>query len=394
MKLIVDTKSFIDAVSWSTKAFDSKEDKAYVALHVEDNGTGYLSHTNVSSHMKCALNIISVEFEEGEGDKAKLALDGAYIKRLASSLGDHLLPLQIEKDLSNPKTSLKISRAYENFTVPLLDTKVGETPRYLELGEVSEVEFFDTLQRIAKLADTVNAGSAPVIGTVDIKLNKDDNTIKFMATDRYALGEIVIDFNALDVDEIFFEKNKNLLLPAERASLISPSKGQTEEIKLIHDAKSNKFGYVFPDGRVALFSLSTADPLAYESLKQDALKTDSSVLLSTQELKKAISIVSNLAYDESSIVFNITSEGLTVSDSKGTNTLKVSVGNVDNLEDNDEVNVKFLRSVINEIFNPIATSRFNFKWKSESKNTFILEPVADDDSIVDNVFALASSYQG
>lgn len=387
MKTVVDTKSFIDAVTWITKSVDNKDEKAYVALHIDENGTGFLSNTNGSSHMKSPIEILSVDFEGDDATSATLALEARYIQRLASSLGGHLVPLEITKVLDDPKTSLTIKRASEKFTVPILDVRVGRTPEYISLGEVSDVEFFDTLKRLAKLTDAVNAGIVPVIGTVDVKLDKETSSITLMATDRYALGEVVVDFTPLDSGDEFYESEKHLLLPHDRAVLISPSKGEIENISLIYEKKSEKFGYEFPDGRVALFSLSTAEPLVYEGIKKGALNTTSSVLLNVQDVKNAIGVISNLAYDESVIYFSINKNGLTITDSKKSNTLKVNIEEHDGLED-DDFTVQFTRSVINEIFSPIATNRFNLKWSDNAK-PFILQPVFDDDTVADNVFALA-----
>lgn len=384
MQLVVDTKSFVEAVSWVAKTLDTKDDKSYIALVVNADGEGYLSHTNGLSYIKSPLQIDKIELEDDEKE-VKLALGAQYTKRLASTLRDHGTSLTFSKDLNNPRTSLTVKRPQENYTIPLVEARIGAEPQYEIIGSVSDGEYFDTLNRLAKLTDPANAGVLPVIGTVDVKLDSDAKTITVMATDRYALGEIVIPFVPSTGAE-FFGKNKNLLIPEERASMITPSKGSVDNIELIFEAKSQKFGYTFPDGRIALFALSTAEPLAYGVIKTNASATEGKALVSLVELKNAISSISSLVYDETNIQVTISEKGLIVSDIHETNTLRVTISEATEIE--DPIVVRFSRSILNEALGPIATNRFNLKWKDE-KSAFILEPVFDDDTVADNVFLLA-----
>jgi DNA polymerase III sliding clamp (beta) subunit (PCNA family) len=384
MQLVVDTKSFADAVSWVAKTLDTKDDKSYIALVVNADGEGYLSHTNGLSYIKSPLQIDRIELEDDE-DGVKLALGAQYTKRLASTLRDHTAPLTFSKDLNNPRTSLTVKRPQENYTIPLVEARIGAEPKYEVIGSVSDGEYFDTLNRLAKLTDPANAGVLPVIGTVDVRLDPDEKTITVMATDRYALGEIVIPFVPSPGAE-FFGENKNLLIPEERASMISPSKGSVDNIELIFENKSSKFGYTFPDGRIALFALSTAEPLAYGVIKKSASGTEGSALISLVELKNAIASISSLVYDETNIQLTISEKGLIISDIHETNALRVTLSEATAID--EPIIVRFSRSILNEALGPIATNRFNLKWKDE-KSAFILEPVFDDDKVADNVFLLA-----
>lgn len=384
MQLVLNTKSLVEATAWVAKTLDTKDDKAYIALVVDADGHGYLSHTNGLSYIKSNLVVDKVELEDDE-DEVKLALDAQYLKRFASSLRDHEAPLTFSKELNNPRTSLKVKRPQENYTIPLVEARIGAEPNYETIGSVSDTEYFDTLNRLAKLTDPTNAGVLPVIGTVDVKLDADEKTITVMATDRYALGEIVIPFVPSTGAEFFSDK-PNLLIPAERASMIAPSKGSVDNIELIFDAKAKKFGYVFPDGRIALFALSSAEPLAYQVIKKSASNTDSKALISLPELRNAIASISSLVYDESNIQLTISEKGLVVSNIHETNTLRVNLQEVTELD--APVVVRFSRAILNEALGPISSNRFNLKWQ-DANSAFVLEPVYDDDSVAENVFLLA-----
>lgn len=388
MKLVLDTKSFVDGVNWVAKTLDNKDDKSYIALVVNADGIGYLSHTNGLSYIKSEIKVDSIELEKGE-DEVKLALNAPFVKRFASTLRDHSAPLTFSKDLNDPRTSLAVTRPQENYTMPLLDARVGKEPVYETIGTVSDGEFFDSLTKLAKLTDPVNAGVIPVIGTVDLKLDAEDKTITLMATDRYALGEIIIPFEPADGAE-FFQDPKNLLLAEDRASLIGPSKGKVDSVELVYEEKSSKFGYVFPDGRIVLFALSTADPLAYGPIKSKSSDTSGAALVSATELRNALSAISSLAYDEMSIVLTFTKKGIIISDTKDTNTLRVNVEELSGLD--DKLVVTFTRAILNEALGPVSTNRVRFKWK-DANSAFIFEPVFDDDTTAENVFLLAVPAQ-
>lgn len=388
MKLTVDAKNLVESITWVTKNYDSKDDKAYVALGVSEDGESYLSHANQTSYIEGRLPIVSVDFSGDSESSAELALEGKFLQRLASALGTATGNVELSKSLDKPKTSLDVKSSHGKFTIPLVDAVVAAAPEMTNLGEVDDNEYFDSIQRLAKLCDAVNAGYLPVLGTVDLKLDAEEGKLSMMATDRYALGEIVVDFTPDAAAGDILEDLSNLLLPHENAQLVSPSKGLSTSITLVYEEEGKKFGYAFADGRVALFSLSNTSPLAYGDLKKAASsKTKSSMTVSTSDLKKAIGIVSSLAWEEDSVWLDISKDGgLVVSDSHKTNTLAVDS---ENLVVDADLRVKFIRPVINEAFSPVSTGKMNLKW-ADAANAFILEPVLDDGSAVENVFILAS----
>lgn len=388
MKLVLDTKSFVDAVSWVGKALDSKDDKAYIALVVDADGKGFISHTSGTSFIKSEIKVNSIELENDE-EGVNLALAAQFVKRFAATLRDPSTPLTFSKDLNDERTSLTVTRPQENYTIPLVAARIGSQPKYEVLGTIADGEYFDAVTKLAKLTDPVNAGMYPSIGAVDIKLNHEDKNVTIMATDRYALGEIILPFTPNESAE-FYKENKNILIVESSASLITPSKGQVDEVELIYDEKGNKFGYNFSDGRLVLLSPSTADPIPYTAIKKKSENTVGSALLSIGEFRNALSSVSNLAYDETSIIITIGTKGITVSDTKGTNSLRVNTEEVEGLD--KPLTVRFTRSILNEALSPISTNRVKFLWK-DARDPFIFVPVYDDDSTADNVFLLGIPEQ-
>lgn len=393
MKAVIDTKSFVDAVSWVTKSYDAKNDRAYVALFIDENGDAYLSHSNLNSYMKSEFTVVSVDFSEDEDTDTQFAVDGKYIQRLANAISSSG-QITISKKLSSDRTSLDVKTPSGKFTIPLLDSKIPASPKTVSIGEVDDNEFFDSLLRISKLCDPANTGSNSFIGSVDLGFDIDEDTVKLFATDRYAMGEITLGFTPENVDDEDVKEfvDDHILLPHSSAILVPPTKGINTSITLIGENDSNgglRFGYSFPDGRVALFSLMNAAKFPHtEAMKNKTKKSvEHSITVPTSELTNAIRVVSSLAWDEDDIYLIINKDGLTVSDSNGTNKLSVAHSEIDYDLDTD-YRARFVRPIINEAFSPVSTPYVSLKW-GESSSAFVLTPITEDGKEVDTIFVMA-----
>lgn len=407
MKLKVDTKSFVDSIAWATKNFDAKNEKSYVELNIdEDNGEYYLAHSNINSYMKQNFTVIESKFKDSEPTVTSLAMDGKYLSRLAGAIpatGEIIL----SKDLESKQTSLLIKAAIGSFTVPLFTTTPADEPEYVFLGDVNDNEFFLSLSKISKVSDTKNSGSQSFVGAIDISfknLDKEgESRINLFATDRYAMSEISMSFDPNEItdeddkaiaDRIF---EKNFLLPATYASIISPTKGLVTDITLIAEENnygSLRFGYAFPDGRIALFSLlDVATFPSIEALKTKSLSSvDSSVVLSRSEVENAIRTVSSLAWDDDDVFFTITSDSFVISDRADKNKLSLEISEIklpEEIDDENAIRFRFVRTVINAALSPITTGKIKFGW-GESKSLFTLGAVTEDDQLLDNVFSIAA----
>ena len=396
MKLRVDTKSFVDAVAWVTKNYDSKDDRAYVALSIDENGAGDLSHANPTSYMKSNYNVLEVNFDGDDVNEAKFAVDGKFLKTLAKAVAQSTGDVVISKNMNTAKTALEVKTSSGKFTLPLLDSVIGKSPKVVEIGEVDDNEFFDMLLRISKLCDTNTAGSSMFTGAVDFGFNKDNNSVKLFATDRFALGEVVLDFSAneenSDDDTVVHLIENHALLPYNNAVLVPPSKGVSTAVSLIAESSKNgakRLGYSFPDGRVALFSLLDATPFpGVDAMKSKAMKSvEYSITVSKAELINAINLVSSLTWDEDHIYLNISEDGLVVSDTNKSNSLSVDHSDL-NYTGDDTYQAKFLRATINESFSPIGTNDVRLKWGTNS-SAFVFEPVTEDGKSVENVFVMS-----
>lgn len=377
MKFIkIEAKSFLNAINWATRSFDPKDSKAYVALTVDSDGSAYLSHSNYTSHMKAPFDLNGVDLD-GE-ETYQVALDGRFMQRLTGAIS------QGELTLKNSKSGLILTSSAGKFTIPTLNSRITKTPEVLTVGSVSAIDYFDTLSRLAKVCDPASAGLSPALGTVNILIDEEEEEITMMATDRWALSEAVIDFTPGEDLEKCADVMKSFLFTYESAILVNSK--EPESIELIFEPTSQKFGYRFNDGRIALFGLKQETPLSYGSIKEGAYSNvPSNIWVSTKDLQKAITAISNLDYLGVLIKLKLTEDSIEISDSSGSNKMEIDVisGEVE-----EDCEVVFVRAVINKIFAPVSTAKVAVKF-SDNSSPFVFEPVLDNDIEADNIFVLA-----
>ena len=395
MKVVIDAKSFFEAVAWVTKSYDVRDDRAYVGLFLDESGSAHLSHANLGSYMKSEFTVVSADFSGDADSSVAFAVDGRYLQKLASALssGD---AITLSKKLSSERTSLDVATKSGKFAIPLFSSKIPAAPKVIPIGEVDDSDFFDSMQRVAKLCDPANTGSNSFFGAVDLGFDAENNTLKMFATDRYAMGEIVVDFSpesdGSSSETLKRFTDEHILLPHASAVMVPPTKGVNTSITLVGEDVDNgdaRFGYCFPDGRLALFSLLSADKFTMiDALKKKANNSiEQSITVATSDLAKAIQSVSGLAWDDDDIFLNISKDGLAVTDSSSQNKLIVEYSEIDyTLE--DERRVRFIRPVINKAFSPVHTTTVRLKW-GPSSSAMLFVPVELNGDEVDTVFSLA-----
>lgn len=384
MKLTLETNNFVDAVMWATKSFDAKDEKSYVVLSVDEDGVGKLIHVNQSSYMSAPLSIETSDFSNDNESSALIALDGNFLQRLAGSISKFGGDIVLSKSLDKKNQPLSAKVGTSKFTIPVLRLVPDDEPELTKVGDVNDQEFFDTLQRLAKLCSPASADSG--LATRSVALNLDEENIIGMATDSYSLGEITIDYTPTKKkDKLEFNI---VLIPSNVATMITPSKDSSAMVDLVYDKSSKKFGYRFADNRLALFSLDQASPIIYEELKANVQSSvEHSVTIDSRELRNAIGTISSLAWDEVDVKIQIDGENniIRVTDENENNKIELNAHSMDFDEIDD---ITFMRMTINQAFSPISTELLRLSF-SNSESACILEPILDDGSVDENVFALA-----
>lgn len=378
-KFTTTDKHLIDAVQWVTKNYDSRDEKAYVLFELDEEGGSSLSHENSTSYMKSPISMSNVDL--GGEDEVSITVEGNYLKRLASAVkGGGNLRFSWEDDSSG----VNVQTEKGVFTLPIIEVETPPKMMVTSLGEVDDNEYFGSLQRLAKLCITRDGGYLPTLETVDLNFDVEEKTLTMMATDRYALGEIQIPFEPeIENAEEYFDSHEHIFLPSASASLISPTRDNLTSVSIITGKRGDKFGYSFADGKIALFATKDVEAIKYGKLKEKATETaTNSITVETEELKRALGIVSSLSWEENTIILKINEDEVVVSDNSESNTLQVPVESIETDEDYD---VKFVRSVISEAFYPISTEKVKVGWKDE-KSAFVFTPLLDDGTENEDVF--------
>lgn len=392
MKITADAESFVSGVQFVSKSFDSKNDKAFIALVVKD-GEGYLSHENVSSFMKAPIDLVNVDFAKGEDQKdLRLALSGVFLQKLASVLSSVKGEVVFSKDLKKPNSPLKMVAPTGRFTIPVFDSKIPDLHKIDTLGYIDDYSYFDTLARLVKVCDYKHETRHPLLAAITVTFKPDNDKVVFMATDRYAMGEVTLDFTPVD-EEGWFEENPNIFIPSEFATLIPASKtGGT--VTLVRDPKTKMYGYSFDNGRVALFALKNiSNPLQYVSQKVDALNSINTTFLAPlATLKKALSSVSALSWEEKNIYLNLSKDGeMSITDEHQENVISVPIENFEIKDENEpeDIRISFVREVIVASLSPITSDSFQIGIKN-SKAPVVMRNIDDNDEPTDETYVLAA----
>lgn len=396
MKIVSNLKSLTDAINWVVKDYDNKDDGSYILLEVTREGLGKVSYFG-SSYMSSSFSVINVDLPDlpEEESKVSIPLDGQFMKRLAGALSSDG-EVTISKNLKNLHSACTLTTSTGKFTLPVVKASAQKDPQTVVIGDVDDHEFFSVLTKMSKMCETDRVGTAHFTGAVDLVFvpekgeDDDKSTVVMFATDRFAMGQVKIEYSSSESTEGI--DGKHILLPYPTASMISPTRGVSAPVTVVaendNDGNIMRFGYKFQDGREALFPLLDTEPFTgVENMKNKSLeKISNSIVVNVSELTKAIKTVSSLAWDEDSIGIVIDKKNkLTVSDMKKQNKVVVSGENMDT-EDTPSVDVSFSRNVLEECFYPVSTSKVKVKWGTD---VFIFTPVDEEDNDVDTTFIMA-----
>jgi len=391
MKITIDSNVFAQAITWATKDYDDKNDKAYVILNVNKNGEAYLAHRSVKNYLKAPFSLATVDLSDESEKTVELPLGGSFLKAFAKTLqaGD-VVTLQRDpvKDL-NHLTCKTGSGKVRIPVLTLLDERTYKEPKFIELGTTNNGEWFDALTKIGDLTDEA-AGLQAQFNAVHTHIDEDE--VILAGTDRFVVGEERVKFTR---SENFPEDfDEQILIPRDVAKLITSGKNSDQELTLIYDDKNKAFGYKFDDGRLGIFQLLNVK--AIERKRFDAFKaiteSGSFIKISKSDLQNKISYVNQLVRDEEEINLVIQHDGVTVSDNDNQTTYLIPLTLVDGTEIDGKASYKlrFSRKKMEKSLKPISTKEIQLGWDDDATKLSII-PVLDDGKLDDNTWVLSQA---
>lgn len=386
-KIKVSALELITAVSWVTKDLtENSNGSAPVVLEALTDGSVSIWHNSVT-YLRKGLAVESME----TGDKdISVLMDGKFLKRFGSAIKptDGEVVLSFSKEGKSVLAKTKSAR----FNIPIINGRVPAAPEVISLGEIDDSEFFSALTRMSKLCDASSNNS--FLASVSIDIKAEDNKVSMFATDRYALGEIIMDFETEDgVDEDY-----HILLPSLSASMVAPSKGASTPVSLVvekskgDDGEVFRFGYEFVDSRIALFSLSMVAPFTgLQNMKDGASKgTDNSIVLSKAELSNAVKTVSSLSWNSNEVYVTL-DKGLKVADPAGDTVISVGHTEMETTGEHEGAyKFRFVIEVIQEALATVMSANVKLKW-SDDGSTFLFLPLTETGAEEENFFLMCIS---
>lgn len=383
MKITIDSQKLIDAINWASKTNGANDDT--LVLEVTESGEAFLSHMGSDSYILAPLALTVA----AEGDPLRIPLDGTHLNRITSGL--KLIPGDVDMEITGTGTSQTLvikSLQYKStrFRVQVYSHKPTAAPTFEKLGEVSDAEYFESLKGIHNAAAHEDEANTSALRSVDLAFS--DDKLVMMATNRWALAEITIDFTKdAEVDSSLLEDH--FLLPRDVASSIAATRDATEQVEIIYDSKTKKFGYRFADGRVALFGLNSGTPIPYARTKDDASKdVDREATVGLVDLKAKIRTISSFPESDGTVHWALTPDLFEVQDKSGENSMQIDAS-ID-LNGADSSKLVFIQSVLEVAIGVIRTQRVKLKW-SENESHVLVVPVLDDGTDSSTVFAFAGA---
>lgn len=382
MKIISNAKLLSEAIQWSTRGMDMKNDNSFVVLDVEKSGKVTFSHTGESTYMLSPLAVSSVH---ENNDDMRIPLSGQYLSRMVSVLKRINSDVELSYDQDSDATvSVKSQDGTISLSVPVFDSSAPKKPKTTVLGEVDGVEFFDYLHRLSKICDSANAGISGAIGAIDVNISAKNSMITMMATDRYVMSVVGVPFSPdADLESSSFN-DKHFLVPQQAVSLVSQPKLSDSDVTLLTETTGSKFGYEFSNGSVALFALKDSEPVPYTSAVKNAnSRLSSQCTVDTTALKNAVESVLSLSWEDNNALISIGKDTVTAYDSH-----KKNVFTMDSADFEGEGTIlKFKRDIIIDSFSPIKYPRIKLMWDGKNHNSMVLymKPVNESNVEIENV---------
>lgn len=381
LSMSADSKELASAISWVVKSLNMKDDAAHVDLLIDSDGKGVLSHSNQTSYARSEIQFSDCDISEnGE----EIALDGQFLTKLSSVLAKVSGDVVVSRGTGKNASALAVKGANGlKFSIPIVLGKTPVVPDTVDVATVNEQELFDSLTTYSKLCDS-SSSSTPAKSSVSFVA--EDDVITLMATNEFVLGEKKIPASVVKGDL------GTLLIPQESASRFTAGKDAVDDVTIVYAEKSKSLGYRFADGRLALYSLTSATPLNYTGMA-DRIKTitNKSVSFSLSEMKKSVGVISQLSWSEAETHVNVDGKKsvMTISDRDGENCIDIPI-NADGFD--GERKIVFYRATLNSALAVPGSANVTLCF-SESDNGVVLYELDDDMRRRDDAFVIAMSHK-
>lgn len=279
------------------KGFNNKEDNSYVAFKLdEENEKLIVTARSRATFFQGKLSAEAIEITEDE--PLVYHLDGMKLKQLVSILPK--APVNVEFSISDKTRSFTIKTTASKYKLPVLsETPLAPAPEVTEYATIDANEFSNVAKDLIKILSTDPSTQEHQVSCMHIAVQ--DEEVKMLATDAYALGSVSIDSSKINLEE-----NKDVLIRHTEVATLLGSFAPGETLTLV--GSDETFGYIDENGTLALVGVINMTPLDVSQV-QSITKDDNTVVVDKGELKAAIETVNKLSPNDETVDIELNEDG-------------------------------------------------------------------------------------
>ena len=282
------------------KGFNNKEDNSYVAFKLdEENDKLIVTARSRATFFQGQLNADEVEI--GEDEPRVYHLDGVKLKQLVSILPN--APVDVEFSISDKTRSFTIKTSASKYKLPVLsETPLAPAPEITEYATIDANDFVAVARDLIKIVSTDPSTQEHQVSCMHLHLEEDK--LKLLATDAYALGSVTIDSSKINLED-----EKDVLIRHTEVSTLLGTFSPGETLTVV--GSDDMFGYIDENGTLALVGLINMIPLDVSQL-ESITKDDNTVVVEKGELKNAVETVNKLSPNDETVDIEINEDGTQV----------------------------------------------------------------------------------
>lgn len=346
MNLTIDRDSFTQAVTWVKR---DKNRRDPIILTVTPEGQGYLSGVSPLAYLIAPFNIISTD----ETVPTKIKIDAAALGSASTvaAAAKNKTPIILSLTTSGDTPELVFADGRTTIRIPVYGTSRKTTPEYEIIGRVDGKEFQHALRHAKGVCDPQDT-SKSYHSIVFVEAETD---LVVRTASSYAFMKTVTPYEPVPHQST---PEGGMFRIPERAISLWNLDGLTD---LLYVPASDGFGFRTGAGNIMLTGAVSGTIPAFDNYIQKFVdESRNSVIFDKQKLSATIGIAKSLAPSESSVHFEVTPAGVTISSAHQGSVLDVPAQNITTTSDTKRFSINTV--AIASLLSAVSTKDVLFSW--------------------------------
>lgn len=383
-QLIFHTPDFIESTSWVTQLLE--KDGGEVILEVKENECVFSFRNRSSSLQSSTFDVTTVFDEEDDDEPSIFKIEAAPLARFLKAIPKRAekVVLDVEFSDSGKVRALAAQAGSLKFKLPTFsEPKAPSKLKYTTVASLPAKELFEAMAKAGN-ASTKEKGGTNNYAMLDFHVEKIDDkggaVLKIFGTDSF-----IMNVSELSISNETEEETR-ILIPASYSALpeFAAASKADEVVDIVKTTtKKPALGFLFPNGYVAIFNPTSAEPIlaAPKVFEQTVSSSTHYFDVETKDFKAEISRVTTLNPDTEKVYLSLTSDKVVFSDgADAVADMDMEVFNSDGEADSefDTHSITFSKFVLTKMFSVIpAKSRIYFS-TGASKAIYVV-PTPEED---------------